>query len=129
MASLSTEQLEDLQVFLKDWLRHAGRTQSDLRRALKAGSIRMPVLLDALQATFGQRGLAGLAAQLCEIEARWDQEGTRGPGDRPGRGAALTDSPGRLDSPGPPDASAETDALGQLDLLLQEIRGDVGSPD
>jgi hypothetical protein len=34
-ASLSTDQLEDLQTFLKDWLRHTGRTQADLRRALR----------------------------------------------------------------------------------------------
>jgi hypothetical protein len=111
MASLSAEQLDDLQVFLKDWLRHAGRTQSDLRRALKAASIRMPVLLDALQATYSQRGLAGLAAQLCEIEAQWQQQDAAAPADRPGRGAAFHDS------------------LGQLDLLLQEIRADAGTAD
>jgi len=35
MASLTSEQLEDLQVFLKEWLRHSGRTQADLRRALR----------------------------------------------------------------------------------------------
>jgi hypothetical protein len=102
MASLSAEQLEDLQAFLKDWLRHAGRTQSDLRRALKAASIRMPVLLEALQSTYGRQGPAGLAAQLCEIEDRWQREEASAP--------ALEDS------------------LGQLDLLLQEIRGDAGGP-
>ena len=42
---LDPDQLEQLESFLKDWLRHSGRTQSDLRRALRAGSIRMPVLL------------------------------------------------------------------------------------
>ena len=35
-SSLSADELEDLQAFLKDWLRHAGRTQADLRRALRA---------------------------------------------------------------------------------------------
>ena len=33
MATLSPDQLEDLQGFIKDWLRHTGRTQADLRRA------------------------------------------------------------------------------------------------
>ena len=48
MSSLTADQLDDLQNFLKDWLRHTGRSQSDLRRALQASSIRMPVLLEAL---------------------------------------------------------------------------------
>ncbi|MEX1317390.1 MAG: hypothetical protein AB1Z22_09725 [Synechococcaceae cyanobacterium] len=108
MGSLSAQQLDDLQAFLKEWLRHAGRTQSDLRRALKAGSIRMPVLLDALQATYSEQGLCGLAARLCDIEDLWQQEDASAPADRhrPVRSAPLEDS------------------LGQLDLLLQEIRGD-----
>jgi hypothetical protein len=109
MASLTTEQLDDLQAFLKDWLRHSGRSQSDLRRALKAGSIRMPVLLEALQTTYGERGLAGLADQLCGIEERWQQEDADGPAGTPPHPIALEDS------------------LGQLDLLLQEIRGDGSS--
>lgn len=110
MASLTTEQLDDLQAFLKDWLRHAGRTQSDLRRALRAGSIRMPVLLEVLQATYHQRGLAGVADQLCAIEDRWQQEDADGPDGTMHHPVALEDS------------------LGQLDLLLQEIRGDVDPP-
>ncbi|MEO1002452.1 MAG: hypothetical protein AAFX65_04995 [Cyanobacteria bacterium J06638_7] len=111
MVSFSAEQRDDLQAFLKDWLRHAGRTQSDLRRALKAASIRMPVLLDALQSTHSQRGLAGLAAQLCDIEALWQQEDANAPAERPG------------------PAMGRHDSLGQLDLLLQEIRGDGGPAD
>jgi hypothetical protein len=102
MAILSSADLEELQAFLKDWLRHSGRTQADLRRALHAASIRMPVLLDVLQRTYSQHGLAGLAEQLCDIEARWQSEDQGGPeaggGDDPEGG------------------------LGQLDLLLQEIR-------
>lgn len=71
MASLTSEQLEDLQTFLKDWLRHAGRTQSDLRRALRASSIRMPVLLEELNQLHDQQGLLGLAERLCGIEDQW----------------------------------------------------------
>ena len=105
MASLSTEQLEDLQTFLKDWLRHTGRTQADLRRALHAASIRMPVLLEVLQRTYSRDGLAGLAEQLCGVEELWQSEdgaGEEGGEERPGLDASL----------------------GQLDLLLQEIRQD-----
>jgi hypothetical protein len=101
MATLSAEQLEDLQAFLKDWLRHRGRTQADLRRALHASSIRMPVLLEALQITYDRQGVAGLAEQLCAVEDGWQQ-----PGAAP---LAL-------------DAAEE---LGQLDLLLQEIRAEL----
>jgi hypothetical protein len=100
MASLSSEQLEDLHSFLKDWLRHRGRTQADLRRALHASSIRMPVLLEALQHTYAHQGVAGLADQLCAVEDSWQCSG---------------------------DATVGLDAaeeLGQLDLLLQEIRSE-----
>ncbi|WP_198949649.1 hypothetical protein [Synechococcus sp. 1G10] len=101
-AYLSGDQLEDLQAFLKDWLRHQGRTQADLRRALRAESIRMPVLLENLQQLHAQGGLSALADRLCGIEELWQQEE-----GEPGRGIADGDDP-----------------LGQLDLLLEEIRQD-----
>ena len=94
--ALTEEQLEELQAFLKDWLRHAGRTQSDLRRALRAPSIRMPVLLEELRRIHEQGGLTALADRLCGIEAGWMAE--------------------ERHEEGPPGS------LGQLDLLLQEIR-------
>ncbi|MCP9886110.1 hypothetical protein KBY97_13405 [Synechococcus sp. ATX 2A4] len=98
MATFTSPQLEDLQTFLKEWLRHHGRTQSDLRRALRAGSIRMPVLLEELQRLEHEEGLAQLAAQLCAIEEQWLSE--------------------QVD--GRPDEQLD----GQLDLLLQEILQD-----
>jgi Ser/Thr protein kinase RdoA (MazF antagonist) len=104
MASLTAEELEDLQGFLKDWLRHCGRTQADLRRALQATSIRMPVLLEILQLTYAHQGVAGLAERLCAVETSWRQSG----------GAALNASTG----------VEVGDELGQLDLLLQEIRAE-----
>ncbi len=107
MAALTTEQLDELQAFLKDWLRHSGRTQADLRRALRASSIRMPVLLDELDRTYRKDGLVGLAERLCEIEELWQREDSGEVDVLP----ALAD----------PD-----DALGQLDLLLEEIRLDIG---
>ncbi|MEB3332444.1 MAG: hypothetical protein VKI83_08140 [Synechococcaceae cyanobacterium] len=96
---LSADQLEELQAFLRDWLRHSGRTQSDLRRALRAASIRMPVLIDALHGIYRQGGLVALAERLCGIEALWQLEDEADPRDH-------------------------HDPLGQLDLLLEEIRQD-----
>jgi hypothetical protein len=101
MTSLTAEQLDDLQSFIKDWLRHCGRSQSDLRRALRAASVRMPVLIEALHLTHSRGGTAALVEQLCGIEAQWHGED---------QAAVLG---GSLASGG---------ALEQLDLLLQEIR-------
>jgi hypothetical protein len=107
--ALSPEQLDELQSLLKDWLRLSGRTQSDLRRALRAGSIRMPVLIDELHRTYCREGAAGLAERLCAIEARWHGEESGGDADPAGDDGLLAES------------------MGQLDLLLQEIRADGGS--
>jgi hypothetical protein len=101
-APLNGEQLEDLQTFLKDWLRHQGRTQADLRRALRAESIRMPVLLDTLQQLHAQGGLSALAARLCGIEDLWQQDA-----------GEMGDSSGTQEI-----------SQSQLDLLLEEIRQD-----
>jgi len=110
-ATLTADQLDDLQLFLKDWLRHTGRTQADLRRALRASSIRMPVLVDVLQRIHSQQGLRGLAEQLCQIETLWHCEDTEvEPLAEPSTGLGLPD------------------AMDQLDLLLDEIRGAAESP-
>jgi hypothetical protein len=110
-STLTADQLEDLQLFLKDWLRHTGRTQADLRRALKASSIRMPVLVDVLQRIHRQQGLGGLAEQLCQIETLWHCEDTEvEPLAEPSTGLGLPD------------------AMDQLDLLLDEIRGATETP-
>ena len=99
--------LDDLQAFLKDWLRHTGRTQADLRRALRTASIRMPVLIEELHRIHRQQGLVALAERLCGIEAVWQGED----GDLPEDGAAS----GLLQ-----------DSMGQLDLLLEQIRLETG---
>jgi hypothetical protein len=101
---LNAEQLEDLQSFLKDWLRHTGRTQADLRRALRAASIRMPVLVEELQRIHDHQGLAGLAERLCSIDALWQ-------GEDQGLEPEVGEPAGGFDQ-----------SLGQLDLLLEEIR-------
>jgi hypothetical protein len=102
MASLTADQLDDLQAFLKDWLRHCGRTQADLRRALHAASIRMPVLVEELVRIHDTEGLPSLAARLCGIEALWQNED---------------------DGDEDPMESVQ-DSFSQLDMLLQEIRAD-----
>ena len=69
---LDPDQLEQLESFLKDWLRHSGRTQSDLRRALRAGSIRHAgAAARAAARTVSQGGVTALADRLCTIEAQW----------------------------------------------------------
>jgi len=56
-------------VFLKIGLRHSGRTQSDLRRALRAESIKMPALAEGAAASAREGGLGGAVAErLCAIE-------------------------------------------------------------
>jgi hypothetical protein len=102
---LDSEQLDQLQALLRDWLRHTGRSQSDLRRALRAASIRMPVLVDTLNRIYRSDGAAGLAGTLCDIEERWQG-----------------------DDPIAPSGDEPADAMGQLDLLLAEIREDLLLP-
>lgn len=104
-SKLTSDQLDDLQLFLRDWLRHTGRTQADLRRALRASSIRMPVLVEVLEGIHRQHGLGGLAEQLCQIESLWHAEDT----DLLASGRSA------------PDLSVP-EAMDQLDLLLDEIR-------
>lgn len=118
MATFTAQQLEALQTFLKDWLRHAGRTQADLRRALQASSIRMPVLLEVLEHTYRREGLAGLASQLCAVEERWQLEDgavTPAPASAGGKDAGS--------GAGEPSPGEGAD-FGQLDQLLLEIRGE-----
>ena len=105
MTSLSAEQLEDLQLFLKDWLRHAGRTQADLRRALRAPSIRMPVLVEELRQIHAHQGLHGLAEKLCGIEQLWHSE-----------------DPEASEEAGEEGLEGLSASFGQLDFLLEEIR-------
>lgn len=105
MTGWSQELEDDLGALLKDWLKHQGRTQADLRRSLRASSTRMPALLEILQKEHSLGGMQRLASRLCAIEAEWaDLEPT-------------SIAAGDLQAPANPD-----DPFGQLDLLLQEIR-------
>jgi hypothetical protein len=106
MVMLTADEREDLQAFLKDWLRHCGRTQADLRRALRASSIRMPVLVEELERIQATGGLPSLVERLCEIEGRWQSEVDHDESEDGDRADSVLDS------------------FSQLDMLLQEIRSD-----
>lgn len=103
MSGWTPEFEADLTLLLKDWLKQQGRTQSDLRRKLRAVSTRMPALLEVLERDYQLRGLAGLADRLCSVEAEWHGQPSNDSGD---------------------GAATEEDPFGQLDLLLREIRDD-----
>ena len=108
MTRWSSELEDDLAALLKDWLKQQGRTQSDLRRSLRATSTRMPALMEVLEREHVLGGMPRLAARLCSIEAEW---------------AANPGMPADEDSgAGVPQNGA--DPFGQLDLLLREIRDD-----
>ena len=104
MSSWSPEFEQELTPLLKDWLKHQGRTQADLRRSLRAVSTRMPALLEVLEREFRIHGLPALAAKLCQVEREWQEED----------GSAS-----------PSGETATSDPFSQLDLLLQEIRDDI----
>ena len=103
MSGWTPEFEADLTLLLKDWLKQQGRTQSDLRRNLRAVSTRMPALLEVLEREHKMRGLAGLADRLCAVEAEWHGQPSNHSGEA---------------------ATPEDDPFGQLDLLLREIRDD-----
>ena len=111
MTRWSRDLEDDLAALLKDWLKQQGRTQSDLRRSLRATSTRMPALMEVLGREHALGGMPRLAARLCSIEAEWAAD------------------PGHSDH-GDSDASSSqssADPFGQLDLLLREIRDDCAS--
>tara|TARA_Y100001968_G_scaffold232126_1_gene214882 strand:+ start:1245 stop:1580 length:336 start_codon:yes stop_codon:yes gene_type:complete len=73
-ARWSKEIEEDLILLIKDWLRQAGRTQSDLCQSLSLPSTRMSTLIDFLKKDFVSGGIPKIATRLCEIEAIWEND-------------------------------------------------------
>ncbi|KGG15017.1 MULTISPECIES: hypothetical protein [unclassified Prochlorococcus] len=92
---------KEISLLIKDWLKQKGKTQKDLRIILKAGSDRMPALMEVLKEKYRSGGLAELAGVLCDIEQRWSES----------------------NSTNEEEKKAE-DPFGQLDLLLEEIKED-----
>ena len=70
----SKEIEEDLMLFIKDWLRQTGRTQSELCQSLNLSSARIPTLIDFLKNEFISGGIQKVANRLCEIEDLWTKE-------------------------------------------------------
>ena len=62
---------DDLILLIKDWLRHIGKTQSELCQSLNLPSARMPTLIDFLKKDFSSGGIPKIANRLCEVEALW----------------------------------------------------------
>ncbi len=103
MTKWSEETEEQLILFIKDWLKQIGKSQSELCKCLKLPSARMPVLIEALKKEFISGGIPKVATRLCEIELIWSKDGD--------------------------SVSANVDNLdpfGQLDLLYDEICEDRG---
>ena len=88
---------EDLILLIKDWLKHIGRTQSELCQSLNLPSARMPTLIESLKKDFNSGGIPKIANRLCEVEELWTNGG--------GGGGGKTKK------------SFELNSSGQLDLL------------
>ena len=73
--SWSKEIEEDLIVLIKDWLKHTGRTQSELCQSLNLPSARMPTLIESLKKDFNSGGIPKIANRLCEVEELWTNSG------------------------------------------------------
>ena len=70
----SREIEEDLILFIKDWLRQTGRTQSELCQSLNLSSARVPTLIECLKQDFISGGIPEIASRLCEIESSWKKD-------------------------------------------------------
>ena len=66
---------EDLILFIKDWLKQTGRTQSELCQTLNLPSARMPTLIESLKKDYNSGGIPKIANRLCEVEELWKNDG------------------------------------------------------
>ena len=70
----SKEIEEDLILFIKDWLRQTGKTQSELCQRLNLSSSRVQTLIEFLKNDFISGGVPKIANRLCEIESSWTKD-------------------------------------------------------
>ena len=70
----SKEIEEDLILFIKDWLRQTGKTQSELCQRLNLSSARVQTLIEFLKNDFISGGVPKIANRLCEIESSWTKD-------------------------------------------------------
>ncbi|AIQ96764.1 hypothetical protein [Prochlorococcus sp. MIT 0801] len=66
---------KDLVLLIKDWLKHTGRTQSELCQSLHLPSARMQTLIESLKKDFSSGGIPKIANRLCEVEKLWTNGG------------------------------------------------------
>ena len=83
---------EELILFIKDWLKQTGRTQSELCHSLNLPSARMPTLIESLKKDFSSGGIPKIANTLCEVEEAWGND----LGDQTKKNSQLNSS-GQLD--------------------------------
>jgi len=96
---------EELTLLIKDWLKHNGKTQIDLREHLGANSSRMPALLESLKKEYSLGGIPKVAQKLCEVENDWSLQ--------------TQNNKENLSA-----EKESTDPFNQLDLILEELRED-----
>ena len=99
MAKWTQQIEEEITLLIKEWLKHKGKTQKDLKASIGAESERMPILLKTFQVEYISGGLPKLAALFCAIDQSWSTN----------------------DSQNIKEVNKQ-DPFGQLDLLLQEIK-------
>ena len=71
----SKEIEEGLILLIKDWLKHSGKTQSELCQTLNLPSARMPTLIESLKKDFTSGRIPKIANRLCEVEELWKNGG------------------------------------------------------
>ncbi len=107
MPTWSTETKDELALILKDWLKHQGRSQAELKASLRATTTRMPSLIEVLENEYRLGGLLRVVGKLCQVEAEWNNK-----------------ERGILESK---ETKESDDPFDQLDLLLEEIQEDCNS--
>ncbi len=104
MAKWSKNTEEEIMLLIKDWLKHQGKTQKNLKESLHSDSERINSLLDSLSEEYASGGLPKLVNKLCSIEEAWIEGNTN-------KSLSRTDE----------------DPFSQLDLLLEELKEDYPS--
>tara|TARA_Y100001968_G_C19432918_1_gene758050 strand:+ start:328 stop:648 length:321 start_codon:yes stop_codon:yes gene_type:complete len=100
----SSELEQELTLLLKEWLKHHGKAQIDLKTALNTNSSRMPVIIEELKKIYLKGEIRAIASKLCEIETNW----------------LNSTKTNNIDSTN----QERNDPLGQLDLLIEAINED-----
>ena len=104
MKSWNKKVEDEISLLIKDWLKHQGKTQKDLKKILNASSDRKPTILEIIKHEYSLGGIPKVASLLCSIEATW------------------SNNKNFIE-----DHKITPDPFSQLDLLLEEIQEDCNS--